>query len=347
MAASAVGSSEYTCDKYTFRLLRTLGSGSTGDVYLAQPTSSKKHRKQSTELCALKIVRLHERAQSKQAQLRAEVLALKTLGRHPNIIGLQNYGFDSSTLTSFIQLSFASRGDLLSFIEKRPFTEAEAMPLIHNILSAMAHAHAKGICHRDMKLENVLLTESGSAVVADWGLSSQFSTSTPMTKDCGSLHYAAPEILSASPYYGHLVDSFSLGILFFAMITGCFPFFGNSPRERFLDIVTRKKIPFPAHISSPLRDLISRLLAVVPTARLTPAMALQHSWFDELRDRLSAASGTSSPSSIWMTAILPPVSSPECIRKPPSLMSKIKQKLTSSSPPSMPVIHSTLSDDPI
>lgn len=231
---------EYRCDKHSFSLLRTLGSGSTGDVFLAQLMSGKKMRK--PELCALKIVRLRDKAQSKQSQLRAEVLALKTLGKHPNIISLQKYGFDSESLTSFLQLSYASGGDLLSFIEKRPFTEAEAVPLFHNILSALAHAHAKGICHRDLKLENILLTEQSTAVVADWGLSSQFSPTIPMLKDCGSLHYAAPEILSASSYFGHYVDSFSLGILFFAMITGCFPFFGNSPRERFLDIVTRKKI---------------------------------------------------------------------------------------------------------
>lgn len=312
--------SEYHCEKNSFRLQKLLGSGSTGEVYLALPIQ-KKSSKKCGDPCALKIVHLGEKTASKQAQLRAEVLALRTVGRHNNIIGLHNYGFDPASMTSFLHLSYVGGGDLLSRIEKAPFPESEAIFLFRDILSAIAHAHSKGICHRDLKLENILLTETGSAVVADWGLSSPFTASAAMTKDCGSLHYAAPEILSATPYYGHLVDSFSLGILFFAMVTGCFPFFGNSPRERFLDIITRKRLPFPSFVSPRLRDLIAALLCVVPASRLTAAQALQHSYFDSIREPSRPAS------SRWFDVIVPPVSVPagadSSKKYPTAIMSKL------------------------
>lgn len=293
----------FHCSKHAFQLTQLLGSGSTGEVFLAYPLPQKKGRKTAPDYCALKVVQLSDRAASKQSQLRAEVFALRTMGKHPNIISLQNCGFDSGSATAFIQFGYAPGGDLLSRIEKGPFSEAEAVFLFRDILSAMAHAHSKGICHRDLKLENILLHDN-NALVADWGLSAQFSPGIPMTKDCGSLHYAAPEILSASPYFGHLVDSFSLGILFFAMVTGCFPFFGNSPRERFLDILTRKHLPFPSHISPLLKDLITQLLAFVPTSRLTPAQALQHQWFDQIREPSKSVAAK-----IFDTIIISPVSS--------------------------------------
>jgi serine/threonine protein kinase len=136
------------------------------------------------------------------------------------------------------------------------------------------------------------------ALVADWGLASRFVEGVPLKQDCGSMHYAAPEILGGRQYDGDKVDSFSLGILLFALTTGCFPFVGRTPRARLLDIVTREKLPFPRGFSFAIRDLLCALLETDPSIRMTATEALEHDFFApivETRQVAADAASTSAP----------------------------------------------------
>jgi serine/threonine protein kinase len=133
--------------------------------------------------------------------------------------------------------------------------------------------------------------------VADWGLSARFAKGEQLKKDCGSLHYASPEILAGCPYDGAMIDSFSYGVVLFALVTGCFPFFGNNPRSRLLDIVTRERLPFPRNLTMEVRDLICGLVEADPAIRLSITDALEHDYFkpviEERRAALRRAAGSS------------------------------------------------------
>lgn len=255
---------------YKYDILEPLGKGTSGAVYMA---------KRRGKVTALKLVPTSHRQNAF-----AEVAALERLSSHRNVITMNYCSLDREKNTWFLELELCRGGDLLSAVSKGALTEELARPLAFDVLSALAHAHENDFCHRDIKLENVLLVDEQrtSAVLADWGLSVQMRPQQRLTKDCGSLHYASPEILASRPYEGDATDIWSTGILLFAMVTGCFPFVGSSARERLTDILSRKSLPLPSSLSSELCDLISRMLVVDGRQRLSAAEALHHPWFDPL-----------------------------------------------------------------
>jgi serine/threonine protein kinase len=123
-----------------------------------------------------------------------------------------------------------------------------------------------------------------NVVLIDWGFAAKLGE--PLQLDCGSLHYAAPEILSGARYNGDDVDAFSLGVCLFALATRCFPFSGETTRARLVDILTRTELPsIAAHLSPTFQHLICSLLDFEPTTRMSARGALLHPWFDALDRR--------------------------------------------------------------
>ena len=88
----------------------------------------------------------------------------------------------------------------------------------------MEYLHNNNICHRDIKLENILLDEYGDAKLSDFGLSKKHEKNELLKTACGSPIYAAPEMLKGDPYKGSEVDIWSLGISLYVMVCGEFPF---------------------------------------------------------------------------------------------------------------------------
>lgn len=92
----------------------------------------------------------------------------------------------------------------------------------------MTHAHEQGVSHRDLKAENVLLDAHGNLKVADFGLCNFMRDGISLSTSCGSPDYAAPEILAHHDYDGAKVDSWSCGVILFAMLFGELPFDGQN-----------------------------------------------------------------------------------------------------------------------
>lgn len=268
-----------SCGSRTYRILSPLGAGASASVYRAA---------YKNDICALKVVPNDSKS---NGFLRAELLALEKLSAHPNIISLNYYGLDLSRGVWFLDLELAEGGDALSRIQKGALSEDHCKLVAHRLFQGIAFAHMQGICHRDIKLENLLFRDKECTIpiLADWGMSATFNCYEPLKRDCGSLHYAAPEILSNQPYFGDQVDSFSAGILIFALASACFPFTGKTPRTRLLDIVTRERLPFPRHLSSNFRDFCCGLVETDPRARLTITKALLHPWFAEFQSSAPVA----------------------------------------------------------
>lgn len=260
-----------SCGSRTYRVLSTIGAGASASVFRGA---------YKNDICALKIVPNDHKS---GGFLRAELLALEKLSAHPNIISLNYYGLDLSQGVWFLDLELAEGGDALGRIQKGALTEDHCKSVAYRLFQAIAFAHSQGVCHRDIKLENLLFRdrECTIPILADWGMSATFNCYEPLKRDCGSLHYAAPEILSNQPYFGDQVDSFSAGILVFALASACFPFTGKTPRTRLLDIVTRERLPFPRHLSANFRDFCCGLVETDPRNRLTITKALLHPWFSD------------------------------------------------------------------
>lgn len=104
--------------------------------------------------------------------------------------------------------------------------EAEAKPLFQQIASGISYCHKQGIVHRDLKLENILVGETGAIKLIDFGFSAR--SGQRLTSYCGTPPYMSPEITMKVPYLGEPADMWALGIILYLMLEGRFPFRANS-----------------------------------------------------------------------------------------------------------------------
>jgi protein-serine/threonine kinase len=235
-----------------FRQLRQLGQGTFSVVMLAtrenitaHPTPEIEAHLDPRKLVAVKILE-HGPAggadeERIETSLKREVEILKSIS-HPSLVHLKACEYQASR--TLLVLSYCPGGDLFDFATKN--RELLTPPLIQRmfaeLVSAVRYLHTEGIVHRDIKLENVLVNLSESAVQAltdptthptpivtltDLGLSRRIPEppeSPLLTTRCGSEDYAAPEILLGQPYDGRLTDAWALGVLLYALLEGRLPF---------------------------------------------------------------------------------------------------------------------------
>ena len=147
-----------------------------------------------------------------------EVMILKQTS-HRNIIKLFEYFQTQRHVLIVIELS--TGGDLLSYVRKRrQLKEDIAKSLFKQIIEALRYCHSKRILHRDIKLDNILLTLEGDVKICDFGVSKIVRPGEKMTEQCGTPAYIAPEILLDRGYEGFAVDIWSAGVVLFAMLYG-------------------------------------------------------------------------------------------------------------------------------
>uniref|UniRef100_A0A3Q3FJR7 Ribosomal protein S6 kinase related b n=2 Tax=Labrus bergylta TaxID=56723 RepID=A0A3Q3FJR7_9LABR len=132
---------------------------------------------------------------------------------------------------------------------------------------ALGFLHDFGIIHRDVKMENILLTDNGHLRLADFGLSRRLERGGRAFTICGTIQYMAPEVLSGGPY-NHAADWWSLGILLFSLVTGKFPVSPESDHCSMLRKVRGFPYEIPLSFSPPLALLITELLCKTPARRL-------------------------------------------------------------------------------
>lgn len=154
--------------------------------------------------------------------------------------------------------------------------EEEVMRYFRQTLSAVGYCHSLKICHRDLKLENILVTRDQKVKIADFGMAALHQTSQHRLKTpCGSPHYAAPEVIRADKYKGDMVDIWSLGVILYACLARQLPF--DAPDiQSLLSLVKKGNYSVPSNISRPARDLIWRILQVNPRDRITIEQMWRH-----------------------------------------------------------------------
>ncbi|XP_037630855.1 ribosomal protein S6 kinase-related protein isoform X2 [Sebastes umbrosus] len=198
-------------------------------------------------------------------QSKEEVIIQRQL-KHPFIHNLQNCWQTQRHL--FIMCDYCSTGDLYTYwLLKGRFGEDEVRLFAAELGSALGFLHDLGIIHRDIKMENILLSDQGHLRLSDFGLSRRLKRGGKAFTICGTIQYMAPEVLSGGPY-NHAADWWSLGIMLFSLVTGEFPVPAEPDHSTMLNKVTDFPYVLPETFSSSLIVLLTELLCKDPVNRL-------------------------------------------------------------------------------
>lgn len=205
-----------------YELLDVIGRGGMADVYLANDTILNR-------TIAIKILRTSLAKDPVYiARFQREASAAAALS-HKNIVEIYDVGEDNDQY--YIVMEYVPGRTLKELIAKRGALHVmEAIDIMKQVLSGTARAHQMGIIHRDLKPQNILVTDSGTAKIADFGIASIQSLTQFTQTDVimGSLHYLAPELARGEKATVQS-DIYALGIVFYELLRGQVPFNGESP----------------------------------------------------------------------------------------------------------------------
>ena len=254
-----------------YDIVRPLGSGGMGEVYLARDRTLGRD-------VALKILRSQYAGDRESAErFKREALSAARLS-HPNIVQVYDRG-DTEDGSSYIAMEYVPGGMLKDLILRDgPLDSGTAASYGYQVAEALGAAHAKGVVHRDIKPQNVLITTSGHAKVADFGIAraasaaSQTRTGTVM----GTAGYMSPEQALGHPATPKS-DLYSLGVVLYEAVTGKLPFTADNPIAVSMKHVNEAPRP-PKALNPALPDgmnaIIMRLLSKDPDDRYPDADAL-------------------------------------------------------------------------
>jgi calcium/calmodulin-dependent protein kinase I len=237
--------------------------------------------KKTGEKVAVKLV--NKSLVEKEETLANEIDILGSID-HPNVVSMKAI-FDTED-TLFIVMELMEGGELYEEIVKRKtFTEKDAAEIVRQLCEALAYLHERGIVHRDLKLENLLLKKKGGLEIklADFGLSKLYSGQALQTA-CGTPFYVAPDVLMGTGY-GPAVDMWSVGVLLYVLLSGRLPFAADSDAELFRLIIAGNlvwKSPQFDGVSSEAKDLIKKLINTEPEQRWSAKQAIEHPWVKKL-----------------------------------------------------------------
>ena len=158
---------------------------------------------------------------------------------------------------------------LLTYLKSkinRRLEENECRQIFSKIVSAVSHCHLQNICHRDIKLENIIVDEWHNVKLIDFGFSTVIVRDKLQNFFCGTPSYMPPEIVQKKDYDGLQADIWSLGILLYTLLCGMFPFRATNEKELYSKIIKGVYI-FPEHMSAGACDLVRRLLNLNPKER--------------------------------------------------------------------------------
>ena len=238
-------------------------------------------KKGTDESFAVKVVTKSKLTKEDEIALKDEIQVLNTM-KHRHIIRLYDV-FEEKDFWYLVTEKMTG-GELFDRIVSKSFyNEKEARDVCKILFEAIGYCHSKSVAHRDLKPENLLLQseDNDSEIkIADFGFAKKCLTPNSLTTQCGTPGYVAPEILEGVAY-DTKSDMWSLGVIVYIILGGYPPFIEQNQRELFRKI-RRGQYEFHEEywgsVSDDAKDLISSLLTVEPSKRLTAAESLKHKW---------------------------------------------------------------------
>lgn len=280
-----------------YKVLSKLGDGSYGTVYLAinQTTKSQVAMKRIAKLDytqenqMINVSNKNEQSNLLSKEdliIKNEIDILRKLD-HPNIVKIIE--FYNTKNAYYIINDYCSQGELYNQI-KHKFSEIQLAVLFYQLFSGLCYLHDNNICHRDLKLENILISDIEKDLnngfdyfwikIIDFGTATIFQKNKNEKAVVGSSYYIAPEVLKKK--YNEKCDTWSAGVILHMLIVGKAPFDGGND-EQIISRIRKGLFNTQNEVflsSSPeVQDLIIKLLEVNVDKRLSAKEALEHPWF--------------------------------------------------------------------
>lgn len=211
-------------------------------------------------------------------QTKREISAMG-LVKHPNIVRL--YEVMATKTKVYFVMEYAKGGELFNRLLKGKLKPDKARSYFQQLMCAVEFCHNRGVYHRDLKLENLLLDENDVLKVADFGLSA-FSECKKqdglLHTTCGTPAYVAPEVISRNGYDGAKSDIWSCGVILFVLLSGHLPFQDANLINMYRKI-GKGQYKCPFWFPSEVQRLLSRMLDPNPSKRISIAKIKENPWF--------------------------------------------------------------------
>jgi serine/threonine protein kinase len=247
-----------------YLITKELGKGSYATVKLAVHKNNKNKY-------AIKIYSRESLLDpQKRNTIKNEINILKQLD---NVNVMKLYEDINTPKNLYLVMEYINGISLLETIKKDKnhyFEEKRAIKIFIQIVKGISYCQSKNICHRDIKLENVLLINNDIVKIIDFGFAVKTNKETYQKLFCGTPSYMAPEIVNKEKYIAQYSDLWSLGVLFFAMLYGRFPFRAKTQEELFVKISEANVIfPDDIDVNYKIKELLRKIFVVIPTQRIS------------------------------------------------------------------------------
>ncbi|HZO03700.1 MAG TPA: serine/threonine-protein kinase [Burkholderiales bacterium] len=282
-----------------YKILNELGRGAIGRVYAARDRSTG-------AVVALKTLdpELFSEPGTNFAELFLKSARSAGLLRHRNIVRVYDAG--EADGTAYIAMELLEGESLRHMLDDRPLSIARAIQIFDDIASALAYAHEEGVVHRGVKPSNIIVLRSGVAKIGDFGIGQLGEAALRYGQRGGCLSYMSPEQVRGDPV-DHRSDLFSLGAVFYEMLTRQALFEGSSPKQ-IMENILHAEPPLPSkvnpHVPFAVDRIVFGMVAEHPDDRFANARVLLRE-LQRLEEELGlgpgASAGTNEP-----TASVPP-----------------------------------------
>lgn len=274
-----------------YELGRVLGHGNFGRVHAARDLRTGR-------AVAVKVLDKDKMLRTgMMEQIKREIAVMKRVS-HPNIVELHEVMATRSKI--YLALELVRGGELFARIVRAGRVKEDvARRYFRQLIHAVDFCHARGVYHRDLKLENLLLDDAGNLKVVDFGLSAlaDHARSDGLLHTlCGTPGYVAPEVFRNKGYDGAKADIWSCGVILYVLLAGSLPFPDDNVAAMFRKM-SRGDYRCPPWLSTEARRLIPKLLDPDPDTRITIAQLVETPWFNKpsVSRSVRAAAGATEP----------------------------------------------------